>query len=89
MDRESFVKSLETAVKRLPTTIINDVATLAKKIIGEHRQAIEVAVPAIVEDLKEHVTAIVMEKGFGILDTKQVEEDVMFVLAKFGIKEEP
>lgn len=89
MDRETFVRDLETAVKRLPKTILDDVAILARKIIGEHRQAIEVAVPAVVEDLKNHIAAIGFEKAMGVLNTKEVEADVMSVLEKVGIKEEP
>jgi hypothetical protein len=89
MDRELFRKDAEQALKRLPPALIDDVAKLAVKFIVVHRQALEAVLPAVVADLMPHISAIGMEKALGYFNMKEVEEDVMSVLATFGIKEPP
>ena len=87
MDREVFKASIHSAMSRLPRAVVDDVGALAKKLIVEHRQAIEAVMPALIAELQPSVSAVFFEKAMGILNTDDVEADVMEVLGRFGIRE--
>lgn len=89
MDREQFKGSLQTALQRLPRSVLDDIGGLAKKIIVEHRAAIDAVLPALIAELQPIIAVIGFEKAMGILNTSELEADVMEVLAKFGIRELP
>ena len=89
MDREAFRAGIEGAMRRLPPSLVGDLATLARKIIVEHRQSIEAVVPALVAELGPQLQALFVEKAMGFLNVDEVQADVMAVFAKFGIRELP
>ena len=89
MDRVEFKHSINTAMSSLPPALVKDVAALARKIIVEHRAAIEKVLPELAATLMPGIQAAMMEKAMGILDGKALETDVMEVLGRYGIHELP
>jgi hypothetical protein len=87
MDRDMFKAALQTSLARLPKPMLDDLTGLARKVIVEHRQTIEAVMPSLIAELAPHIGTIAFEKGLGILNIKEVEDDVMEVLGTFGIKE--
>jgi hypothetical protein len=87
MDRDMFKSALKISLARLPKPLLDDLTALARKVIIEHRQTIEAVMPSLIADLAPHIGTIVFEKGLGILNVKEVEDDVMEILGTFGIKE--
>ena len=87
MDRDAFKHSLDSALKRLPKSVLDDIGALAKKLVVEHRQAIETVLPVLVAELQPVVQVVFFEKAMGLLNTSEVESDVMEVLGKYGIRE--
>jgi len=82
MDRGSLKLSIDAAMSELPPALVKDVAALARKVIVEHRAAIERVMPTLAELLMPVVQTCMMEKAMGILDG-------MEVLGKYGIHELP
>ena len=87
MDRELFKGQLEMMLLRLPRVVLDDVGALAKKLVIDHRAEIEAVLPGIVADVQPIMQVVGFEKAMGILNTTELEADVMEVLGKFGIRE--
>jgi len=85
MDRDAFVNDVETGFKKLPPALINDVATVAMKMIGEYREVMGKVFPELMATLMPHINAIGFEKAMGYLNLEEVEADVMEALKRVGI----
>ncbi len=82
MDFQQLDEEATRSLQRLPRDLLQGIATL----ILAHKDALVREFPLIIEDLKPHCMAAIMEGGMGILDKNELEATLMRVLAKFGVE---
>lgn len=82
MDYELLESEAKRSLQRLP----NELLTAIGRTVVAHKDAIIAEFPNIIEDLKPHAMAAIMEGATGILDKDELEATLMRVLASFGLE---
>lgn len=82
MDMDALKTDAKKALATLPPEVVNVLMFVARKVLSEHRAALEKAFPQVIDVLKPHVSAAMMEIACGILDTKQLEETLTAALGE-------
>lgn len=80
MDMQALRTDVESALRQLPPDIVQLLAGVAGKVMAEHRDKLEKTFPAIVEQLKPHAMAMMMEIGCGLIDRKELEDTLTAAL---------
>ena len=76
-DLVALKTDVEKALKLLPPEVLRVLVSVAETIVVRERDALEKAFPLVLELLKPHAGAIMMEQAMGILDTKALESALM------------
>lgn len=84
MDIGAMKSDLTKCLAALPPGMINPRAVA--EWIGKHKPNLEVIIPDVIEILKPHVMAGVMESAMGTLDADEVERACIEVLLTFGME---
>ena len=83
MDIGAMKQDLSRCLGMLPKGMINPIAIA--EWIGKHRDGLQALIPDIIETLKPHVMAGVMEATCGALDTDEIEQACIEVLLSYGV----
>lgn len=82
MDLDALKSDLDTAFKQLPPEVLGELS----RMVLTHKEVFAAKLPAVMEGLMPHIKAGMMEAAMGILELKEVEDAVMEVLARHGVK---
>ena len=82
MDLDALKTDLDTAFNQLPPEVLGELS----RLVLTHKEIFAARLPAVMEGLMPHIKAGMMEAAMGILELKEVEDAVMEVLARHGIK---
>lgn len=82
MDFEQLEKEAKESLQRLPRELLTSIGST----VLAHKDALVKNFPLIIEDLKPHAMAAIMEGGMGILEKDELEATLMRVLASFGVE---
>ena len=74
---------LAYCLSKLPNGMVNPPAIA--EWIGKHRDKLQDMIPDVIEILKPHVMAGMMEAATGMLDTEELERACIEVLLSFGV----
>jgi hypothetical protein len=83
MDIGAMKTDLARCLAMLPPGMVNPPAIA--EWIGKHREKLQDMIPDVIEILKPHVMAGVMEATCGALDTDEVERACIETLLSFGV----
>jgi hypothetical protein len=83
MDFDAFERDLEVALTALPDGLI-DLRAAAERIL-KFRPQLEKVVPIMLDMMKPHLGAIMMEAGMGILDKEELEKSAVKALFAVGV----
>jgi hypothetical protein len=81
MDNEAFREDLEKAVRKLPKELLTTLAAIAKNHMAELTRVL----PEIVNDMRNHIQAGMVEAAMGTLDKAGLEATVRGVFLSFGV----
>lgn len=81
MDFQRLEDEATKSLSRLPKELLTSIAS----VVIAHKEALIANFPLIIDDLKPHVVAAIMEGGMGILDKDELEATMMRVLSHFGV----
>ena len=82
MDFQRLEDEATKSLSRLPGELLTQIAST----VTAHKDALVKNFPLIMEDLKPHAMAAIMEAGMGILDQDELEATLMRVLGRFGVE---
>ncbi len=74
MDMDALKKDVKVALHTLPKELVDVLLFVANKVLAEHREKLEAAFPLIVEYLKPHAMAAMMEISCGMLPKEELEK---------------
>ena len=83
MDIGAMKSDLKVCLDALPQGMVNPPAIA--QWIQKHRAKLEKIVPDIIETLKPHVMAGMMEAATGMLDTDEIEQACIETLLAYGV----
>jgi hypothetical protein len=83
MDIGAMKADLKKALDSLPKGMINPRAVAVW--LNGNRKQLETIVPDIIELMKPHLMAGVMEASMGVLDQNEIEEACVSVLLTYGV----
>lgn len=72
------------ALKCVPPTVLHVLLNVAETLVVKERDALEKALPEVLELLKPHAGAVMMEMATGILDKGELENALMEALKEAG-----
>jgi len=82
MDLDALKTDLDTAFNQLSPEVLGELS----RLVLTHKEIFAARLPAVMEGLMPHIKAGMMEAAMGILELKEVEDAVMEVLARHGVK---
>jgi hypothetical protein len=82
MDLDALKTDLDVAFSTLPPEVLGELS----RLVLTHKEVFAAKLPAVMEGLMPHIKAGMMEAAMGILELKDVEDAVMEVLARHGVK---
>jgi len=82
MDIDALKTDLDTAFKQLPPDVLGELS----RLVLAHKEVFATKLPAALECLAPHIKAGMMEFAMGIFQIKEVEDAVMEVLGRNGVK---
>ena len=83
-DFKALKRDVVKALAHLPKTVVDVLLTTAETVIHKERDALEEAFPKILELLKPHAGAVMMEMATGILDKEGLEDALMSAIKTAG-----
>lgn len=83
MDIGAMKRDLTICLAALPPGMVNPPAIA--KWIQQHRPALEKMIPDVIELLKPHVMAGMMEAATGMVDTDEIEQACIETLLAYGV----
>ncbi len=83
-DFEALKTDLVKALRTVPPTVLHVLLNVAETLVVKERDALEKALPQVLELLKPHAGAIMMEAATGILDKTELETALMDALKTAG-----
>ncbi len=83
MDIGAMKKDLRLCLDALPKGMVNPVAVA--EWLTRHRPQLEAIIPDVIEMMKPHVMAGMMEAATGLVDTEEIERACIEVLSSYGV----
>jgi hypothetical protein len=84
MDIGALKQDLRRSLDLLPKEMVNPVAV--GKWLQQHRAKLELIIPSILEAMKPHVMAGMMEAATGMADMDEIERACIEVLLSYGVE---
>ena len=83
-DFKALKNDVVKALKHVPPTVLHVLLNVAETLVVKERDALEKALPQVLELLKPHAGAVMMEMATGILDKTELENALMQALKEAG-----
>jgi hypothetical protein len=82
MDIDALKTDLDLAFRELPPEVLGELS----RLVLANKEVFAVKLPKVLEGLAPHIKAGMMEFAMGIFQMKEVEDAVMEVLGRHGVK---
>jgi hypothetical protein len=82
MDIDALKTDLDLAFRELPPEVLGELS----RLVLANKEVFAVKLPKVLEGLAPHIKAGMMEFAMGIFQVKEVEDAVMEVLRRHGVK---